>query len=610
MSDYKYSDFEDEGPNSVEKEHKQQQLQQNQGNQQKQSEKQEIQQNNQISQKIGQQTMQNQEHRMRISIDIHTIKDQDFKGSIYAKYTSYPELNITHFKTSPVVELHNARVEGQFKNSFKSYTFQADRSKLIELLNKTIMEIEIWHQDRLSSDIMVGVAKVEMSKFLSIPNKKTANSVAKVSDQYLPLDEVDEQRKPVKKIGLLRVISYLEDLGPEEALRKKEQQLGITGKNERKFEGNYNNNTQSEYQNMIPLPSQKQDYSEDPEKQKVLNEMNSLEYKIIWELETWKKAEEAKFQVQLKQRETEYLEELKQQQKEKDFQKQKYFKQAEGAIQLLEKKLKEKSQQLRQREQKLILVEEELRTKIQETARTVSAKDDEIQMIKNRNLSDKSNLEKEKSALQVQLDTANAKFKALQQEFEQFKKEQNNSPITLVKNELSQKVSEIKELQKELQREHEVKEQYKIYYEKIRGELIKQKKIYEEYKENQNFQNNQQIQELKQQIENLSKQQKENINPVYFQQQQQQMQQQYKQQQNFGYSNNNNNNQYFNKNNNNNLQDSQDSQQYPEYNWDKSNLNELDRLIQERDYLLQTGDYLESDPLIVELNNQIQDYQK
>lgn len=38
----------------------------------------------------------------------------------------------------------------------------------------------------------------------------------------MPLDEVDEQRKPVKKIGLLRVISYLEDLGPEEALRKKE----------------------------------------------------------------------------------------------------------------------------------------------------------------------------------------------------------------------------------------------------------------------------------------------------------------------------------------------------------------------------------------------------
>jgi len=35
--------------------------------------------------------------------------------------------------------------------------------------------------------------------------------------------------------------------------------------------------------------------------------MNSLEYKIIWELETWKKAEEAKFRIQLKHKEIEFL---------------------------------------------------------------------------------------------------------------------------------------------------------------------------------------------------------------------------------------------------------------------------------------------------------------
>jgi len=32
-------------------------------------------------------------------------------------------------------------------------------------------------------------------------------------------------------------------------------------------------------------------------------------------------------------------------------------------------------------------------------------------------------------------------------------------------------------------------------------------------------------------------------------------------------------------------------------------MNELERLIHERDYLLSTGDYLETDPLIIELNN-------
>lgn len=46
---------------------------------------------------------------------------------------------------------------------------------------------------------------------------------------------------------------------------------------------------------VIPIPS-----SEDPEKQKLVLELNSLEHKVIWELETWKKSEEARFRVQLK----------------------------------------------------------------------------------------------------------------------------------------------------------------------------------------------------------------------------------------------------------------------------------------------------------------------
>ena len=36
-------------------------------------------------------------------------------------------------------------------------------------------------------------------------------------------------------------------------------------------------------------------------------DMNSLEHKVVWELETWKKSEEAKFRIQLKQREYDYL---------------------------------------------------------------------------------------------------------------------------------------------------------------------------------------------------------------------------------------------------------------------------------------------------------------
>ena len=40
-------------------------------------------------------------------------------------------------------------------------------------------------------------------------------------DAYHPIDELDENGKPLKTIGSLRVIAYLEDLGPCNQLEKK-----------------------------------------------------------------------------------------------------------------------------------------------------------------------------------------------------------------------------------------------------------------------------------------------------------------------------------------------------------------------------------------------------
>ena len=45
--------------------------------------------------------------------------------------------------------------------------------------------------------------------------------------------------------------------------------------------------------------------------------MNQLEYKIVWELETWKKAEEAKFKFVLKQKEIDFLSKLNEEWKAK-----------------------------------------------------------------------------------------------------------------------------------------------------------------------------------------------------------------------------------------------------------------------------------------------------
>ena len=79
------------------------------------------------------------------------------------------------------------------------------------------------------------------------------------------------------------------------------------------------------------------------------------------------------------------------------------------------------------------------------------------------------------------------KFNKLSEEFVAFKKDQENSPISIVRvlkhfffgifinfyflfqNELNEKNREIKDLKKEIEKINQLKEEYKDYYEKMRN---------------------------------------------------------------------------------------------------------------------------------------------
>lgn len=70
---------------------------------------------------------------------------------------------------------------------------------------------------------------------------------------------------------------------------------------------------------------------------------------MVWELETWKKAEEAKAKILLKQKEVEFWSQLSEQQKKQDLEKEKHFKKLEANFNLLEGKLKAKAGELQKR---------------------------------------------------------------------------------------------------------------------------------------------------------------------------------------------------------------------------------------------------------------------
>ena len=73
--------------------------------------------------------------------------------------------------------------------------------------------------------MLVGVSKVDVDKILTCPIRKTPQSYIRAYDAYLPIDEVDENRQPKERVGLLRVIIYLEDLGPTAMIASHEQKV-------------------------------------------------------------------------------------------------------------------------------------------------------------------------------------------------------------------------------------------------------------------------------------------------------------------------------------------------------------------------------------------------
>lgn len=99
---------------------------------------------------------------------------------------------------------------------------------------------------------------------------------------------------------------YLEDLGPidlylmkeeeiEKEIEEEDRRMGIDRLNE--FDGNQNRVVVNPVGDAEGLQHQ----------QFLLSEMAEVESKIIWELENWKKTEEAKYRYSLRQREIEFL---------------------------------------------------------------------------------------------------------------------------------------------------------------------------------------------------------------------------------------------------------------------------------------------------------------
>lgn len=339
----------------------------------------------------------------------------------------------------------------------------------------------------------------------------------------------------------------------------------------------------------------------------------------IFDTELWKRAEQTKFKAHLKQVEYEFLSKKNEELKKIEDQRNKEFKDKITQIDTLKHKLSKMASELEKRENQIKLCEEELKMKINEVSRQLINKDDEIIYIKNRFKEEKTALEKEKKLLTKKLNDKQKAYDDLEETFRQYKKDIEDSPLTLLKNEINRKQIQYEELTKEKNRLQAELDKSKAVNDKLKNDLIKMKKAFDNEKEQMYKQRVDEVEKIKFEIYNQKMSQNEmnelkelrekikmltdgptagsNINQVN----------------NFSTVANPNFSATMNNNNNNQMQQGQSLKK--EYKiltvskgrrfYENDATNEIERLTKERDMLLNGKLYEENDPIIIQLDMRI-----
>jgi hypothetical protein len=194
---------------------------------------------------------------------------------------------------------------------------------------------------------------IPLNKVLQAKLKQSASSMVRVYEDYVDVKDVRTNQTKAS----LRVILYLEDNGVDKGKKATNLQQARDNK-----QGMNNSNN-------MAVPA---------------NQDQQVDYQTVWQLEMWKRAEEAKFKAYLKQKEIEKIEEITITWRNKESDREMTFNDALKNVETLETKLRNNALELQRREERIIQLEEELRHKINEVSRSLVNKEEETLAVKKR----------------------------------------------------------------------------------------------------------------------------------------------------------------------------------------------------------------------------------
>lgn len=408
-------------------------------------------------------------HHFCFSIDLRSIHGLEisFPVNCILRY-SYPFFgSAAPIMTNPPVEVRK-NMEIFLPQSYCAFDFATMPHQLQDTFLRIPLLVELWHKDKMSKDLLLGIARIQLSNILSAEKTRFlgANGEQCWRQTYSESVPVIAAQGSNNRIVDLSYTMTLEDYGlvKMREIFVSDSSQGLSA-------------VQKKPSSPLPAPCPSEIQMEPRE---------TLEYKAALELEMWKEMQEDIFETQLKQKELAHMQALAEEWKKRDLERESLVKKKVAEYSILEGKLQKALTELENREQQLASAEMELQRErkelqserernLQELQDSVRrARDDCVHQVELERLKLKQ-LEEDKHRLQQQLNDAENKYKILEKEFHQFKDQQSSKPEIRLQSEINLLTLEKVELERKLESATKSKLHYKQQWGRALKELARLK---------------------------------------------------------------------------------------------------------------------------------------
>ncbi|XP_036081485.1 centrosomal protein of 120 kDa isoform X2 [Rousettus aegyptiacus] len=282
-------------------------------------------------------------HHFCFSIDLRSVHDLEvgFPINCILGY-SYPFFgSAAPIMTNPPIEVRK-NMEVFLPQSYCAFDFATMPHQLQDTFLRIPLLIELWHKDKMSKDLLLGIARIQLSNILSSEKTRFLGSNGEQCwrQTYSESVPVIAAQGSNNRIIDLSYTMTLEDYGlvkmREILVSDSAQVLSAV---------------QQKPSSLPPAPCPSEIQTEPRE---------TLEYKAALELEMWKEMQEDIFENQLKQKELAHMQALAEEWKKRDRERESLVKKKVAEYTVLEGKLQKTLIDLEKREQQLAITESEL----------------------------------------------------------------------------------------------------------------------------------------------------------------------------------------------------------------------------------------------------------